>query len=280
MTFPRRLEAAVRRAKTPLCVGVDPWPQRLPGVRGLSPSPGLAGLALYARAFCRAVVDAAADRVPAIKPQFAFFEALGPQGMEVLAWTCRRARDRGLLVIGDAKRGDIGSTAAAYATATLTDEAPFPCDALTLNPFLGPDAMQPFIEAAGEARGVFVLLRTSNAGADRWQAPVAEDLAGWIDARNAPGGYGNVGAVVGATRPDVLAEHRARLPRSWLLVPGFGAQGASAQEARRALDPDGLGALIVSARAATFPDGFDPEYEVDAESWMARRIDEVKRSLS
>lgn len=272
MTFADRLADAVRRTGTPLCVGIDPWPERLPG-RGAGAEPTLDELAALSRRFGLAVVEAARGLVPAVKPQFAFFEAMGPAGMHALADVCAAARDAGLLVVGDAKRGDIGSTAGAYAAATLAPSAPFPCDALTVSPFLGPDTLEPFVGAArAHGRGLFVLLRTSNPGSARWQAPVVDDLTAWIAAQNAgDGGYGPVGAVVGATHDEGLVL-RARLPHTWLLVPGFGAQGGSAAAARTMLDGDGLGALINSSRAATFPATADPRFDADPATWIRARV--------
>lgn len=264
-SFSLRLSAAVQRTGTPLCVGIDPHPDRVG-----------AGVSRAAR-FCHAVLDAADGQVPAVKPQFAFFEALGPAGMGLLAEVCAEARRRGLLVVGDAKRGDIGTTAAAYAAATLRPDAPFPCDALTLSPFLGPDTLLPFLQAADDfQRGVFVLLRTSNPGGATWQAPVQAALTAWIAAearrRVDASGYSPVGVVVGATHPAELTEARGALPQSWLLVPGFGAQGGQAADVMGALDANGLGALIVSARAATLPDRPDPAWEADPAAWMRARI--------
>jgi orotidine-5'-phosphate decarboxylase len=278
MTFADRLAHAVQETGTPLVVGIDPWPERLPGLR---PGMGRAELAQLARGFGLAVVGAAAGQVPALKPQFAFFEALGPAGMQALADICVAAREAGLLVIGDANRGDIGSTATAYAEATLAEDAPFPCDALTVSPFLGPDTLQPFLRAAdANGRGLFVLLRTSNAGSDRWQAPVVADLSAWIDRTNAErGAYGPVGAVVGATHPEEGAALRAAMPHTWFLVPGFGAQGGSAADARRMLRPDGLGALINSSRGATFPSGADADFEAAPERWIRARIASVRAEL-
>lgn len=272
MSFALRLAAAVRRTGTPLCVGIDPWPERLPG-RAALPSPAPAELAGLARRFGLAVVDACAGQVPAVKPQFAFFEAMGPAGVQALADVCAAARAAGLLVVGDAKRGDIGSTASAYAAATLGPDAPFACDALTVSPFLGPDTLEPFVAAArANGRGLFVLLRTSNPGSARWQAPVVADLAAWLAAQNAgDDGYGPIGAVVGATHGEGLAL-RAQLPKTWLLVPGFGAQGGSAADARAMLDADGLGALINSSRGATFPAAPDPAYDADPVAWIRARV--------
>ncbi len=279
--FAARLAARVRATGTPLCVGIDPWPTRLPGARPDDPREVLAA---HAEAFGRAVVDAVADQVPAVKPQFAFFEQLGPAGMAALASVCDAARAAGLLVVGDAKRGDIGSTAAAYAAATLAPDAPFGCDALTVSPFLGPDTIEPFLAAADPAGGgVFVLLRTSNPGSARWQAPVADDLAAWLTeagaARAGADGLSNVGAVVGATHPGALAEYRARLPHAWLLVPGLGPQGATVADLVPAGRPDGLGALVISARAATFPDGRDASYEADPTAWIRDRVASIVAEL-
>jgi orotidine-5'-phosphate decarboxylase len=279
--FAARLAAAVRATRTPLCVGIDPWPDRLPGAH---PGEDRAALAARAAAFGKAVVAAVAGQVPAVKPQFAFFEQLGPAGMVALAEVNAAARAAGLLVVSDAKRGDIGSTATAYAAATLAAGAPFPSDALTVSPFLGPDTLEPFLAAADAAGGgLFVLLRTSNPGSARWQLPVADDLAAWLTAAGAAragaDGLSNVGAVVGATHPGALAEHRAKLPHAWLLVPGFGAQGGTAADVRPAARPDGLGALIVSARGATFPDRPDPAYDADPTAWIRARVARIVAEL-
>lgn len=281
MSFAERLAAAVIQTDTSLCVGIDPWADRLPG-RGALSAPTRPQLADLARRFGLAVVKAAASQVPAVKPQFAFFEALGPEGMFALAEVCSAARSAGLLVIGDAKRGDIGSTATAYAEATLSTNAPFPCDALTVSPFLGPDTIAPFLSVAeANDRGLFVLLRTSNAGSARWQEPVVDDLSAWIDAQNAErGAYGPIGAVVGATHRDVSLVLRAAMPHTWFLVPGFGAQGGSAADAKLALRADGLGALIVSARGATFPATPTPEYDDDPIGWIRRRIAATRAELA
>jgi orotidine-5'-phosphate decarboxylase len=280
MRFSDRLARAVRQVGSPLVVGIDPWPERLPGRGGGDLD--RAATAELTRRFGLAVVRAAAGQVAAVKPQFAFFEQQGPAGMAALAEVCGAARDHGLLVIGDAKRGDIGTTAAAYAAATLGPDAPFPCDALTVSPFLGPDSLTPFLDAAlAGDRGLFVLLRTSNAASARWQSPVVEDLARWIDDENARhGAYGPVGAVVGATHPAEGEALRAAMPHTWFLVPGFGAQGGTAADARRMLRPDGLGALVNSSRGATFPAGPDPAFEADPEAWMRVRIAAVRAELA
>ncbi|MSQ00546.1 MAG: orotidine-5'-phosphate decarboxylase [Myxococcales bacterium] len=280
MRFSARLSAAIVRTGTPLCVGIDPWADRLPGRRSLLQADRSALAALSLR-FGLAVVAACADVVPSVKPQFAFFEALGPAGMAALAEVCRAAQAAGLLVVGDAKRGDIGSTASAYAAATLGPDAPFPCDALTVSPYCGPDTLEPFVQVArAEHKGLFVLLRTSNPGSARWQAPVADDLAAWIEAQNTDGDpYGPVGAVLGATHREAH-DLRARLPRTWLLVPGFGAQGGSAGDARALLHDTGLGALINSSRGATFPAAPDDAYDDDPAAWIRARVLETRAELA
>lgn len=279
--FPVRLAAAVRRTGTPLLVGIDPHLDLLPPTTG-SPTE-------RALAFGRAIVRAAAGRVPAVKPQFAFFEQLGPAGMGALATVCAEARAAGLLVIGDAKRGDIGTTAAAYAGATLAEDAPFPCDALTLSPFLGPDTLSPFLAAADQwGSGLFVLLRTSNPGSATWQAPVTDTLAAWLTAegatRQGPDGLSPVGAVVGATWPEEVGNLRKKLPHAWMLLPGYGAQGAAAATTRAAFRADGLGALVASARAATLPSsptGPDAaRWVLDPEAWIRARIEQLKAELA
>ncbi|MFZ5475762.1 MAG: orotidine-5'-phosphate decarboxylase [Myxococcota bacterium] len=253
--FASRLADAVTRAGSPLCVGIDPWADRLPRPG----DPGHFGLA---------VVEAAAGRVAAVKPQFAFFERFGPDGMRALAEVCRAARAKGLLVVGDAKRGDIGSTATAYAEATLARHAPFPCDALTVNPLLGPDTLEPFARVARENDGgLFVLLRTSNPGSATWQEKIAPGIADWI-------GEHGAGAVVGATHGELRA-WRARLPDTWFLVPGYGAQGATAADTRAAARADGLGALVNSSRAVTFP----PRWDGDPAEQIAGLIDAAVAEL-
>ncbi|MCA9490694.1 MAG: orotidine-5'-phosphate decarboxylase, partial [Myxococcales bacterium] len=203
-----------------------------------------------ALAFGKGVVDAVAGVVPAIKPQVAFFERLGWQGVRALEEVVAYAQERGLVVVLDAKRGDIGSTAKAYAEATATS------DAVTLSPYLGPESLRPFERRAASGKGMFVLVRTSNPGAGGWQADtgVADRVADWIASTSGDDELGPIGAVVGATlaAPEV-ASLRARMPRAWFLVPGFGAQGAGPEEIRPHFRRDGLGALIPSSRAVLFP---------------------------
>src|SRR5262245_41149386 len=252
-----RLAAAVRAKKTALCVGLDPRFESLPqSLRDLH-GDDMAGA--Y-EDFCLRVLEIVAPLVPVVKPQSAFFEACGPAGMVALEHVLRRAKDLGLVTILDAKRGDIASTAAAYADAAFRA---LDADALTVNPYLGRDAVEPFLAAAKElGRGLFVLVRTSNPGAGLFQdlicdgrplyQHVADAVAGW----NRESG-GAVGAVVGATHPIELNHLREQMPDVWLLVPGYGVQGGTAADVRAAFRADGLGAVVNSSRGVTFP--FKPD---------------------
>jgi orotidine-5'-phosphate decarboxylase len=237
--FGTRLAETTLRAGTALVAGLDPVAERLPD-------------GVDVESFCMGVLDAVAGLVGTVKPQSAFFEAHGSTGVAVLERVVGRARDLGLLVLLDAKRGDIGSTMEAYRRATVDPDGPMGADAVTLSPWLGPESLAPFL--VGDGRGAFVLLRTSNPGASRWQAPVADDVASWIAERNAASAsWGDVGAVVGATLGDEVLRWRARLPKTWLLLPGVGAQGGSVADARAGMAADGLGALVPVSRDLLYP---------------------------
>lgn len=268
--FTTRLHAAIRAKQTPALVGIDPRYDQLPDdVRTRAESRG--GDALEQRAaafeeFSLRLIDVVAPLVPAVKPQAAFFEELGPAGCVALQRVTRRARDRGLIVICDAKRGDIGSTAQAYANAYLAgadpDAAPWGADALTVNPYLGADTLEPFVNAARErGAGIYVLVRTSNPGAGTFQDRVSDgqthyrhvaDVVERLAAETADEGWGCVGAVVGATYPSELEELRRAMPHTPLLVPGYGSQGGNASDVAAAFAEDGLGALVNSSRGINF----------------------------
>lgn len=271
-----RLVRRIEELENPLCVGIDPVLGRIPAhireeaARRHGQNERGAAAALYL--FGAAVVDAVAPLVPAVKLQSAFFEAYGGAGVEAFWQLVLYARQKGLLVIADAKRGDIGSTAAAYADAFLGHEAPVSAwadpdryaDALTVNPYLGSDALEPFVKrAAALGRGLFVLVKTSNPGAAELQDQVllsgetlALQAAKLVDALGAKhvgrSGFSAVGAVVGATYPEDLARLRAWLPHTFFLVPGYGAQGAGAAEVAGAFLPGGRGALVVAARSIIY----------------------------
>lgn len=274
MNYPERLADAVRR-KGPLCVGIDPRWDSLPlQFRAESDDPPEDRAARALRDFGYKVLELVEPFAGVVKPQAAFFELFGPEGMWALQAVLARAREMEFVTILDAKRGDIASTAQAYADAAfggaVLDEEQVPiwdADALTVNPYLGEDAVEPFVTAAKQAdRGLFVLVRTSNAGAGLFQdlvcdgKPVYRHVAAAVQRWDA--GSGRVGAVVGATHPRELADLRAELPDVWFLVPGYGAQGGSAKDVQAAFRADGLGAVVNSSRGVTFPcKPDDPEWE-------------------
>jgi orotidine-5'-phosphate decarboxylase len=263
--FADRLATAVRAKGTALCVGLDPRWESLPQTVRARHDDTPAGVAAAYEAFCLRVLEIVAPVAGVVKPQSAFFEACGPAGMVTLQRVLRRAKDLGLVTILDAKRGDIASTAAAYADAAFTA---FDADALTVNPYLGRDAVEPFLtDARRGGRGLFVLVRTSNPGAGQFQdlvcdgRPVYQHVAAAVAAWSREGlgacGLGDVGAVVGATQPAELRLLREQLPGVWFLVPGYGTQGGTAADVRAAFQADGLGAVVNSSRGVTFP--FKPE---------------------
>jgi orotidine-5'-phosphate decarboxylase len=265
--FADRLAQAVKAKKTPAIVGIDPRVSELPEelVAGVDLANPLVQAGVVEK-FCGEVIDAVADLVSSVKIQLAFFECLGPPGLEALQTVIRYARAKGLLVILDGKRGDIGSTAEAYARAYLGGEgaAPWPGDALTIQPYLGGDAMEPFLTTARERGcGVFVLVRTSNPGARDFQdlsgtdgIPLYEKVAEWVEKKSLEScgecGLGFVGAVVGATYPEDLIRLRRLMPHAWILVPGYGAQGGSAADVAGAFLSSGLGAIVNNSRGIIF----------------------------
>ncbi|MCB9699612.1 MAG: orotidine-5'-phosphate decarboxylase [Alphaproteobacteria bacterium] len=253
MRFGERLAERVRAMGTCGVVGLDPFLDRVPGV---VPGASRAETADVVRRFCLDVIEVTAPLLPAIKPQAAFFEVLGSAGAAALEDVVAAARDAGMLVLLDVKRGDIGSTAEAYAVATLDDDGPIGADAVTVSPYLGPESLRPFERRVPAGKGMFVLVRTSNPGAGAWQADtgVAREVADWIASTAGDDELGPIGAVVGATVPAAeVAALRQRMPRAWFLVPGFGAQGAGPDEIRPHVRADGLGALVPSSRAVLFP---------------------------
>lgn len=260
--FADRLIEAVRRAGSPLCVGLDPFPEKIPALFG-DARENLAAL----RDFFEGILDIAAGYAGVIKPQLGLFEPYGPEGVALARDLCAQAKARGLVVILDAKRGDIGTTAEGYARASLGPAPGFDADCVTINPYLGRDSLTPFISAAETAgKGVAVLVRTSNPGARDLQdldcsgAPlwrrVAEMLAPDAERLRGVSGWSSLMVVAGATYPEEAKALRAVLPHALFLVPGFGAQGASAAEALAGFvpTPHGLeGGVVSSSRAVLYP---------------------------
>lgn len=264
--FGDRLLEAIEKKHSHVVVGLDPDYDLLPAeVREAFPREEYAGdaemKAACFRHFLSGILERLADDAVAVKPQLAYFEALGAPGYALYLELIARAKDLGYLVIADAKRGDIGSTAEAYARAHLEVAG---ADAITVNPYLGTDGLEPFFRRARDAgKGVFVLVKTSNpSSADIQDLPLAAggllyrrvaDLVNtWGAGTEGLGGYRAVGAVVGATHPREGAELRGIMKGVPLLVPGYGAQGATAEDLAAFFDDRGLGAVVNSARAILY----------------------------
>jgi orotidine-5'-phosphate decarboxylase len=286
--FADQIVLRARRLSHPLCFGIDPYLDRIPPLfRRGGMEPGSPETAEAVRDFCLAFVARSAARAVCMKPQIAFFEQLGPAGIAVLAEVMRAVRDAGCPVLLDAKRGDIGTTAEAYAKAYLDADAAMAADALTLNPYLGLDTLEPFAERARKLpRGLFVLVKTSNPGSGDFQdqilegAPLFENIARALaplakELQGPETGWSSLGVVVGATYPEQGERVRERLPHSLFLVPGYGAQGGGAADAVRNFvpGPSGLeGGVVNSSRGILFPDAASSAG--DAASWE-RAIDDA-----
>jgi orotidine-5'-phosphate decarboxylase len=259
--FADDLTASIRTFKTPLCVGLDPFPDQIPALFGK------AGQLVTLEAFFTAVIDAVAGKVPVVKPQIGLFEPWGSEGVALVGRLSAHARAKGLLVILDAKRGDIGSTAEGYARAYLSADAQIQCDCITVNPYLGLDSLQPFADMADKnGKGIAVLVRTSNPGAQDFQdlmvdgAPlwtrVGESLHDLQSRLMGASGFSSLMVVCGATWPHEAQLLRKILPNALFLVPGYGAQGGGARDAMAGLvkGPNGPeGGVISSSRGILYP---------------------------
>jgi orotidine-5'-phosphate decarboxylase len=284
-SFPDRLADDVDRKRSQLLVGLDPRPELLPvELRGETHVSRAAAADACGR-FCRGLVDAVAPYVVGVKLQLAFFEALGADGIRAFEDVCAYARAAGLLVVADGKRGDIGSTARAYADAYLEerDGALPPVDALTVNPYLGSDSIEPFLAACRRSgTGLFCLVKTTNAGSadiqdlalsdgrPLWQhvALLVNDWgAGLVGER----GLSSIGAVVGATYPRAVAEARRLMPQAILLLPGIGAQGATPADVARAFTSGPASALVPVSRSVIYA------FRVDGADWRKAAAAEAAR---
>jgi orotidine-5'-phosphate decarboxylase len=251
VTFADRLAAEVERKRSQIVVGLDPRRDLLPvELRG------------DVARFCCGIVDALAPHAVAVKPQLAFFEALGVEGAAAFEKVCAYAHRAGLLVIADGKRGDIGSTARAYAAAYLDDENAR-ADALTVNVYLGRESVEPYLAAVRRrAKGLFCVVKTSNAGGDVQDVtlsdgrPMWHHVAGLVSEWGADlvgeRGLSSVGAVVGATHPRAVREARKLMPQAVLLLPGVGAQGGSPRDLERAFTSGPASALVTSSRSVIY----------------------------
>lgn len=259
--FADRLTRTVREKNSRVVVGLDPRLDRLPEPFRKAAKKDIEAAGRSIMEFNAALIEIVAPHAVAVKPQIAFYEKLGPYGLVAYFATCKHARDQGVLLIGDVKRGDVPETARAYADAHTVA---FPSDAVTVNPFFGTDGITPFLEAAGKhGSGIFVLVKTSNKTSGEIQdLPVdgkplylhlAEKVAAWGESVPGPeSGYSSVGAVVGATHPEQAARIRAALPRAYFLVPGYGAQGGTSEDLKACFNSGGLGAVVNSSRGIIF----------------------------
>lgn len=259
----------IQKTKAPICVGLDPMlgyiPENIVKEAMAQHGETLKGAAEAVWQFNKEIVDHTYDLIPAVKPQIAMYEQFGIEGLIVYKRTVDYCREKGLVVIGDVKRGDIGSTSAAYAAGHLghvkvggTMLAGFDTEFITVNPYLGTDGVKPFVDVCSkEDKGIFVLVKTSNPSSGEFQDRlidgrplyelVAEKVVEW-GSQSMDKDYSNVGAVVGATYPEMSKILRKLMPRNYFLVPGYGAQGGTAEDLRHCFNEDGLGAIVNSSR--------------------------------
>ncbi|MGI6626820.1 MAG: orotidine-5'-phosphate decarboxylase [Bacillota bacterium] len=270
MHFADRLDQRITETASRIVIGIDPDPVRLfaSGSRLKTAFPGKSNEHLL-ETFCSIIIEVAKTYACAIKPQAAFFESMGISGLKALSQCILQARKMHIPVILDAKRGDIGNTASAYAKAYLDPSSEFFADALTVNPYLGPDTLEPFVQMANRNHcGLFILVKTSNPGSGAFQdlkihkgnvglsgtlaARVAETVRDMGSSTIGNCGFSNIGAVVGATYPEDLEALRSIMPYTLFLLPGYGAQGGTAQDVKPAFCPGGKGALVSSSRGIIF----------------------------
>ena len=273
MSMDRLIEKIIEK-KNPTVVGLDPNLEQMPPalitkhIEQHGATLRAAAEAIYE--FNTGLIDAVCEIVPAVKPQSAYYEMYGPEGVAVLARTMQYAREKGLYVIADVKRNDIGSTATAYAKAYLGKISvggktfvPFGADSVTVNGYLGSDGINPFIDLCRiEDKSMFALVKTSNPSSAQLQdlevqgktiyRLMADSMAKLGQDTVGKQGYSAVGFVVGATHPRELCELRAACPQSFFLVPGYGAQGATASDLAGAFDQNGLGAIVNSSRGIIY----------------------------
>ena len=264
-----KLIEKIQKTKAPICVGLDPMlsyiPEHVTKKAFAEFGETLEGAAEAIWQFNKEIVDATCDLIPSVKPQIAMYEQFGLPGLAAYDKTVKYCQEKGLIVIGDVKRGDIGSTSAAYATGHLGTVqvgsqtlSGFNTEYITVNPYLGTDGVKPFVDVCNQCdRGIFVLVKTSNPSSGEFQDRlidgrplyelVAEKVVEWGNA-SMDGDYSNVGAVVGATYPEMSKVLRKLMPRTYFLVPGYGAQGGTAEDLKYCFNEDGLGAVVNSSR--------------------------------
>lgn len=265
----KKLIEEITKKNAPVVAGLDPMLDYVPeGIKKEAfekYGENLEGAAEAIWQFNKGIIDTIYDLVPAVKPQIAMYEQFGIPGMEVFSRTVSYCKEKGLVVIGDVKRGDIGSTSAAYATGHIGKVkignsfcTAFDEDFITVNPYLGSDGINPFLDVCKEEdKGIFILVKTSNPSSGEFQDKlvdgvplyelVARKVAEW-GAQCMDGTYSNVGCVIGATYPEMGRTLRKLLPNNYILVPGYGAQGGTAKDLKEYFNVDGLGAIVNSSR--------------------------------
>jgi len=305
--FADRLIQGVKQKRSHAVVGIDPVLSKLPAYMREEAAAKFGqtsrGAAAALVSFSRLVIDAVAEHVSLVKPQSAFFEVHGAPGVEAFWETVRYARSKGLQVIADAKRGDIGTTAEAYAAAFFGHPNPLESwedpeqvtDCLTVNPYLGSDGLVPFVNRCqARGTGIFVLVKTSNPSSGELQdqelfsgenvAQQVAKLVHYLGGRLVgESGYASVGAVVGATYPEDLARYRREMPRAIILVPGYGAQGGTAADVPAAFNDDGLGAVISASRSVIFAyakQGAPEPSPAEAREAIARAAEAMNREIN
>lgn len=271
-----KLIEGIKQKKNPCIVGIDPEWSKIPECYKATANTEADTIWLWARD----VIDAVADIVPAVKPQMAFFEVFGAEGIRVHRQIVQHAHNKGLIVVDDSKRNDIGNTAKAYAYAHLAKDGPINADLLTVSPFLGTDSIQPFIDVATkEGKGIFILVKTSNPSsveiseATNTHGEIIRDwLASYVHTigKTCIGkyGYSNIGAVVGATFPEEAQLLRSTMKDNFFLVPGFGAQGGGVKDILPCFNDDGLGAVVSSSRDILYHYLKTEDYDGSRESYQ------------
>lgn len=298
-----RLIKAIREKKSPVVVGLDPRLESIPK-EILNKNFELYGETLKAAAesildFNVGIIDAIFDLVPAVKPQIAFYEQYGVEGMMAYKKTCEYAKAKGLIVVADVKRGDIGSTSKAYSIAHLGKTkvgsqslTAFEADFATVNPYLGDDCMKEFMDEVKDFdKGLFILVKTSNktsgqiqdleANGEKIYTKVAKIVSAWNEQFYGECGYSPIGAVVGATYPSELELLRKLMPKAIFLVPGYGAQGGTADDVVGAFNEDGLGAIVNSSRGIIFAyEGTDATFDSAARAATIKMRDDINDALA
>ncbi|MFC1810607.1 orotidine-5'-phosphate decarboxylase [Patescibacteria group bacterium] len=302
--FADRLNEAIKQKGSAICVGLDPRLDQIPshiteaGAKEHN-DPFVAAAAAIIE-FNKGIIDAVHDLVPCVKPQIAFYELFGAPGVQAYKETIDYAQSKGLLVIADAKRNDIGSTAKAYSDAFLgmvdvygESRAVFDADAVTVTPYLGYDGIKPFIDNCKEyGKGIFILVKTSNPSSGDIQdlelnegGQIFEIMGQLVDSWGADdigeSGFNFVGAVVGATYPEQAAKLRELMPNSIFLVPGYGAQGGGTEDVKPCFKEDGTGAIVNSSRGITFAYEKDDNYDEKTYAEAARAaVEAMKKDLA